>query len=87
MRRIVFNPIEGIFDYVDDVPTEIIPFTFSQINIWLLVPTTISKIFNVETFDQYNQQKITVDFRINGDNTLEVKSNKNLTITIRIQGE
>lgn len=87
MKKIIFNPIEGIFDYVDSVQTEVIPFTISQNNVWLRVPTKILKIFNVETFDQFNQQKITIDFRINVDNTLDVRSNKNLTINVRIQGE
>ena len=87
MKKIIFNPIEGIFDYVDVVPTEVIPFTISSNNVWLRVPTTLIKIFNVEIFDQFNQQKITIDFRINVDNTLDVRSNKNITITVRIQGE
>lgn len=58
----------------------------AQLNDWVNVPHSFTTVAEVETFDNLNEQKIEIDCRILTDQTVQIKSKKQTTYTVRIIG-
>jgi hypothetical protein len=67
--------------------TEKISFTISTVNTWLNVPIAlINNIATVETFDEFDSQKIILDWRIVGGVAVEIRSSNLITLTVHVIG-
>jgi hypothetical protein len=83
----VLNPFTGDIDTVIRPVFEVVAVTIVTPNTWVTVPVTLlRKVSDVQVFDQANMEKLEVDVRIIGDTLVEIKSKKNYTYTIHIEG-
>jgi len=86
MNKIAFNPLTGKFDLVGGASFEAVAVTITTANVWTNVPlTAITMPHNAETYNQANNEKVTIDVRINGS-VVEIRSKQLRTYTIRVEG-
>jgi hypothetical protein len=86
MNKIAFNPLTGKFDLVGGASFESVAVTVTSANVWTSVPlTTITMPHNAETYNQTNNEKVTIDVRINGS-AVEIRAKQLRTYTIRVEG-
>lgn len=65
---------------------EMVTHTFGSVDTWETITSEFEIVFDAEVYDQTNQQKIDLDVRILPDYTLQVRSKKIITTTIKIFG-
>jgi hypothetical protein len=67
--------------------TEKIALSITSVNTWTPVPVAeINNIATIETFDEFDAQKIILDWRIVGGVSVQVRSANLITVTVHVIG-
>lgn len=82
-------PVKILIGSSGGLVTEKVALTISagQANQWVDVPIpSINSVSTVETFDEFDVQRIILDWRISVNQTVQVRSPNALTLTVHIIG-
>lgn len=61
--------------------------TLALQNTWVTVPHSFTTVAEAEAYDSTNQEKIELDIRITAPQTIQIRSKKQNTYTVRLIGE